>query len=84
MNPHQKLLVFQVNIFHENNFNKILLKASRSNLDENQIQNWLNHKFPNGFNELEKALERLDAKQTGTVKTFIDFFKNNSCLSVAS
>ncbi len=40
---------------------------SQRQLDENQIQKWLNHKFPNGFSELEKALERLDFKQTGTV-----------------
>ena len=36
-------------------------------LNENQIQKWLNHKFPHGFSDLERALERLDAKQMGTV-----------------
>ena len=35
--------------------------------DENQIQKWLNHKFPQGFADLEKSLERLDTKQMGTV-----------------
>lgn len=48
--------------------------ASRSQLDENQIQNWLNHKFPHGFSDLERALERLDTKQFGTVKFFHIFF----------
>ncbi len=31
------------------------------------MQKWLNHKFPNGFSDLEKSLERLDTKQMGTV-----------------
>jgi hypothetical protein len=37
-------------------------------LDENQIRSWLNHKFPQGFSELEHALERLDTKQMGIVR----------------
>jgi hypothetical protein len=48
---------------------KIIL-AARPQLDENQIQTWLNHKFPQGFSELERSLERLDTKQIGTVCLF--------------
>ncbi|CAF3658026.1 unnamed protein product [Rotaria sp. Silwood1] len=40
---------------------------SRGQLDENQIQKWLNYKFPQGFSQLEKSLERLDTKQMGTL-----------------
>jgi hypothetical protein len=35
--------------------------------EENQIQKWLTHKFPQGYADLEKSLERLDTKQMGTV-----------------
>jgi hypothetical protein len=47
--------------------------ASRSQLDENQIQKWLTHKFPHGFSDLENALERLDLKQMGTVNILFYF-----------
>jgi hypothetical protein len=62
--------------------------ASRGQLDEIQIQKWLNHKFPNGFSDLQKALERLDAKQMGTVshygllnKSFIKFLVTSGSIS---
>ena len=42
--------------------------ASRSQLDENQIGKWLNHKFPHGFGELERALEQADLNKRGLVK----------------
>jgi len=51
--------------------------ASRSQLDENQIQKWLTHKFPHGFSDLENALERLDLKQMGTVNIL---FKENKTI----
>ncbi|CAF2140370.1 unnamed protein product [Rotaria magnacalcarata] len=40
---------------------------SRGQLDENQIQKWLNYKFPQGLSDLERSLERLDTKQMGTL-----------------
>ncbi|CAF0859260.1 unnamed protein product [Adineta ricciae] len=43
------------------------LHSTRGVLDENQVQQWLNRKFPHGYAELEHALERLDAKQTGSL-----------------
>ncbi|CAF4042948.1 unnamed protein product [Rotaria sordida] len=50
---------------------------SRDQLDENRIQKWLNHKFPQGFSDLERALERLDTKQMGTLprNRFLDELK---------
>jgi hypothetical protein len=44
--------------------------GSRGQLDEDQIQKWLHHKFPHGFSDLEHALQRLDPKQTGSVNYF--------------
>jgi hypothetical protein len=41
------------------------------------MQKWLNHKFPNGFSDLEKSLERLDTKQMGTVNITQLFFEEN-------
>ncbi|CAF1497870.1 unnamed protein product [Adineta steineri] len=41
--------------------------STRGRLDENQVQKWLNYKFPHGFSELERALESLDPKQSGTL-----------------
>ena len=35
-----------------------------------KFKNGSNHKFPQGFSELEKSLERLDTKQLGTVGFF--------------
>ncbi|UJR11717.1 hypothetical protein I4U23_015898 [Adineta vaga] len=43
------------------------LHSTRGVLDESQVQQWLNLKFPHGFSELEHALERLDTKQTGSL-----------------
>ena len=44
-------------------------KTSRSSSieRENQLENWLNEKFPRGFSDLEHSLERFDIKQTGIV-----------------
>jgi hypothetical protein len=47
-------------------------------LDENQIQTWLNHKFPQGFSELEDALERLDTKQMGIVNQIFSLNEKSS------
>ena len=63
------LKYFQRKLIKRKEFSKYL--ASRgTQIDENQIQKWLNHKFPKGFSKLEKSLERLDTKQMGTVKLF--------------
>ena len=57
--------------------------------DENQIQKWLNHKFPQGFAGLEKSLERLDTKQMGTVSSSpgnslsLRLSVSSSCLAIA-
>ncbi|CAF4595974.1 unnamed protein product [Rotaria sp. Silwood2] len=50
---------------------------SRGQLDENQIQKWFNYKFPQGFSDLERSLERLDTKQMGTLPRdrFLDELK---------
>jgi hypothetical protein len=63
-------------------FHKIneIISAARGQLDEDQIQTWLNHKFPQGFSELERSLERLDSKQTGMVCHFYFYFKKKICL----
>ncbi|CAF1077134.1 unnamed protein product [Rotaria sordida] len=54
-----------------------LVKTPRFNND-NQIDTWLNHKFPQGFSDLERALQRLDTKQIGTLSRhqFIEELKH--------
>ncbi|CAF3203302.1 unnamed protein product [Rotaria sp. Silwood2] len=41
---------------------------SHSQLDDYQIDTWINHKFPQGFSDLERSLEQLDKKQIGTLE----------------
>ncbi|CAF5129821.1 unnamed protein product [Rotaria sp. Silwood1] len=43
------------------------IHGCHSQLDDYQIDKWLNHKFPQGFSDLEKSLEQLDRKQVGTL-----------------
>ncbi|CAF1342560.1 unnamed protein product [Rotaria magnacalcarata] len=43
------------------------LHSSRDQLDENQIELWLHHKFPRGYSDLERSCQRSDMKQTGTL-----------------
>lgn len=45
------------------------LLAARSQLDDQQIGKWLNYKFPHGFDELERTLDKFDTKRTGLVRT---------------
>ena len=46
--------------------------APRNQLDENPMQQWLNHKFPHGFQtNLEKASERLDTTNAGNVPSLL-------------
>jgi len=45
-----------------------LVLAARNQLDEEQIRNWLNYKFPQGFSQLEQSLENVDEDQTGFVR----------------
>lgn len=44
------------------------LLAARSQLDDQQIGKWLNYKFPHGFDELERTLDKFDTKRTGLVR----------------
>ena len=51
--------------------------AARIQLDENQIQTWLLHKFPHGFAHLEKSLQRIDFDQLGWVSLSLSLFRGD-------
>lgn len=65
--------VFVFFLFFQCEFHLVL--AARNQLDEEQIRNWLNYKFPQGFSQLEQSLENVDEDQTGFVRWFNDTFQ---------
>lgn len=65
--------LFFIFLFFQCEFDFVL--AARNQLDEEQIRNWLNYKFPQGFSQLEQSLENVDEDQTGFVRRFNDTFQ---------